>query len=433
MVIEQNAPDLPRAPQEPQFHVVSLQRRERGELDADVNAEEWRLDTRQNYAANTPAHHGLAFDGVEVTPPGMHANGDIVRVEARLATPFGPAPVNPTVSLLNNYVFGFNTDAHTMYDDGTHGDSTPNDGVYTLDSLVIDIVPAIPDLSQPYGPLHFFVQINEDGGRTLTVPVGITVHSDNFSHGACCVPGNGCVVTSRTNCAGLGGTWDGPGTACINSGSDAQFFPYTVYGGFDDLLILHYHIDLPPSDAIVGPEGVTIQFDAVADVFAQFRLSNGVVAVDLPMQRMVPAHGLGPFFPEWLGEYRLSDTATRLHDLPEYPGAGHEYGALPSGEYRAPILRQFAGQPFTGRWTLSIDWTEGIPFLNALSIASNPARARCCPADLNRDGNLDPDDLADYIAAYFASPAQVTADWNADGNIDPDDLSDYIAAYFGGC
>ncbi len=54
-----------------------------------------------------------------------------------------------------------------------------------------------------------------------------------------------------------------------------------------------------------------------------------------------------------------------------------------------------------------------------------------CPADFNSDGNADPDDLSDYIACYFGTPACDRADFNADSNVDPDDLSDFISAYFG--
>ncbi len=55
-----------------------------------------------------------------------------------------------------------------------------------------------------------------------------------------------------------------------------------------------------------------------------------------------------------------------------------------------------------------------------------------CRADLNGDGNLDPDDLADYIACYFTPPCD-QADFDGSGTVDPDDLADYIAAYFSGC
>ena len=51
-------------------------------------------------------------------------------------------------------------------------------------------------------------------------------------------------------------------------------------------------------------------------------------------------------------------------------------------------------------------------------------------ADFNRDGIVDPDDLADYIAAYFSVPSDARCDVNADGIIDPDDLADYISLYF---
>ncbi|MBL8758166.1 MAG: OmpA family protein, partial [Phycisphaerae bacterium] len=49
------------------------------------------------------------------------------------------------------------------------------------------------------------------------------------------------------------------------------------------------------------------------------------------------------------------------------------------------------------------------------------------------DGNLDPDDLADYIACFFDTPPCPAADLSGDGTIDPDDLSDYIGLFFVGC
>ncbi|MGD9689419.1 MAG: hypothetical protein AB7K52_07580 [Phycisphaerales bacterium] len=57
-----------------------------------------------------------------------------------------------------------------------------------------------------------------------------------------------------------------------------------------------------------------------------------------------------------------------------------------------------------------------------------------CPADFNQDGNVDPDDLGDFINCFFAVPSCPGADFNQDGNIDPDDLGDYINTFFGpGC
>jgi hypothetical protein len=50
--------------------------------------------------------------------------------------------------------------------------------------------------------------------------------------------------------------------------------------------------------------------------------------------------------------------------------------------------------------------------------------------DFNGDGLVNPDDLSDYITAYFESPPGPAADFNLDGLVNPDDLSDYITAYF---
>jgi len=56
-----------------------------------------------------------------------------------------------------------------------------------------------------------------------------------------------------------------------------------------------------------------------------------------------------------------------------------------------------------------------------------------CAADFNADGDLNPDDLADFIGAYFSVPAPATADFNGDGDVNPDDLADFIGIYFAGC
>ncbi len=56
---------------------------------------------------------------------------------------------------------------------------------------------------------------------------------------------------------------------------------------------------------------------------------------------------------------------------------------------------------------------------------------RACRADVNADGQVDPDDLADFIGDYFGG--RESADFNLDGVVDPDDLSDCIVAFFAGC
>ena len=57
---------------------------------------------------------------------------------------------------------------------------------------------------------------------------------------------------------------------------------------------------------------------------------------------------------------------------------------------------------------------------------------QCCPIDFNHDGDVNPDDLGDFITCYFQDGC-AAADFNHDGNFDPDDLGDFITAYFMGC
>ncbi len=74
------------------------------------------------------------------------------------------------------------------------------------------------------------------------------------------------------------------------------------------------------------------------------------------------------------------------------------------------------------------------PLLYLLRDAAQAAvRAADCPADFNLDGVLNPDDLADFVDAYFSPGESARIDFNHDGVIDPDDLSDFIVAYFERC
>ena len=56
-----------------------------------------------------------------------------------------------------------------------------------------------------------------------------------------------------------------------------------------------------------------------------------------------------------------------------------------------------------------------------------------CRADFNSDGSLNPDDLADYIGAFFTIPPEAAADFNTHDIVNPDNLADFITAFFAGC
>ena len=63
---------------------------------------------------------------------------------------------------------------------------------------------------------------------------------------------------------------------------------------------------------------------------------------------------------------------------------------------------------------------------------------RVCRGDFNADGNLNPDDLGDFITMYFeydqyTNTGDPRSDYNIDANVNPDDLGDFITEYFVGC
>ncbi|MBL8757731.1 MAG: hypothetical protein JNK35_04785, partial [Phycisphaerae bacterium] len=70
---------------------------------------------------------------------------------------------------------------------------------------------------------------------------------------------------------------------------------------------------------------------------------------------------------------------------------------------------------------------------STLPLGSNGVFVKFCAADFNNDRAVDPDDLSDYIACFFAVPPCPDADINGDGNADPDDLSDFIGLFFSPC
>jgi len=77
--------------------------------------------------------------------------------------------------------------------------------------------------------------------------------------------------------------------------------------------------------------------------------------------------------------------------------------------------------------------SPSFPNATAPSLFVSVGGTATCAPDFNGDGTLDPDDLADYISAYFSVPPSSGSDYNGDGLTDPDDLADYIGAFFAGC
>ena len=73
-------------------------------------------------------------------------------------------------------------------------------------------------------------------------------------------------------------------------------------------------------------------------------------------------------------------------------------------------------------------------FADSAYVAGIAPTQRACDTDFNADNLLNPDDLSDYITAFFHQPAPIATDFNHSDGVNPDDLADYIVAFFeGGC
>ncbi len=87
----------------------------------------------------------------------------------------------------------------------------------------------------------------------------------------------------------------------------------------------------------------------------------------------------------------------------------------------------------TGIYSRSMFGSPGfVDGLTTGTVIIAPGFACSCRPDFNRDGNLDPDDISDYIACFFQTPPCPQGDYDRSGFTDPDDLSTYISDFFGG-
>ncbi len=103
-------------------------------------------------------------------------------------------------------------------------------------------------------------------------------------------------------------------------------------------------------------------------------------------------------------------------------GLGNDFGG-PGFELRPELL--FGPTIFTGvRYEIS-------PLTVALAADSAVLTRPICRADINRSGAVTPQDLFDFLSAWFALAPR--GDFNTNLDITPQDLFDFLAAFFTGC
>ncbi|MBL8757045.1 MAG: beta-propeller fold lactonase family protein [Phycisphaerae bacterium] len=198
----------------------------------------------------------------------------------------------------------------------------------------------------------------------------------------------------------------------------------------------------------VHPNGRFVYATSFSSIIRVFRLDGGTGVTELPAIAVPNAINLHYFVVHPNGEHLyvcdiVANRVTRyrmgLAGELQFLGSFASPAAIDAA-FSPDAAELFVGNHFGGgitRYQLDQGTQEfaSTGFISTSSMggfAIYTPRARPCFPDFNGDGNLDPDDLSDYIACYFTPPCP-QSDYNADGNTDPDDLSDYIADYFFGC
>jgi hypothetical protein len=283
------------------------------------------------------------------------------------------------------------------------------------------------------------VLVNGDGGvfslgQSVTLPTGfgsfLDVVGGNLSGDGTAdlaTFGSSLIVTLPAP----RGTLVTPG-GCANGDYFLNFnVAFTQAGDPDPVLTLRQRFDAARS-ALVGRP------DAVAST-AMLDRACVVAGVPTPITlRVVPSDHLGT---PLTGP--MTVTVTRA-DGPAVPTEVGDAVRAPVGSFVIPLTVGGPGVFAAGEVLFTVTVSDG----GRPVVLMPPPRVRVAPgADVDGDGQTTPDDMADFIAAFFAhpggtpppppplppSPPGPNIDFNASGRVDPDDLADFIAAFFAPC
>ncbi len=341
------------------------------------------------------------------TPGSAQITGTVL---LRVATSPGFNPASTGITVTGNLSAINGSSSQTFYDNGTNGDVTAGDGVFSY----------LATLNEPMsaGPVSVGFTVADAQGRSSGGTINFNATA--APTGQCCV-GGGCQILTAYNCSTGGGVYGGNGTNCAGNAST----PFASGDSFP-MAIPDFAGGVPgsASSTVFVSGGGTITNLAVrvglthtfmGDLIGT--LSNGSTTVTL-FNRI--GGGNDPN-----GEYVFHDLA------PATFASAVGTNPIPGGDYSAgESFGAFTGQPLDGTWTLTITDNAGIDTGSILSFSVGQAvPANCGPvcgtADFDGDGDTGTD--AD-IEAFFACLAgsccgtcwHLGADFNADGDVGTD-------------
>ena len=347
------------------------------------------------------------------SPPGV-CNGEASLLTVAVIPGQSPASTNLTVSADLSSIGGVAN--QVFFDNGTNGDAVTGDNVY---SFLATVPPGTADASS-----GLLAQIGDAQGRTATAPV-------TLAHAACTSSAAPVVISQMYGGGGGNGApFNQDYIELFNrSQNPVDLAGWSIQyannaGDFGTSGLIGLSGSIPPGGYYLigmvfgGINGAGLPQTDIDGFIAMFNFSGKVALTNNTYS--IGANCTDPSVVD-LAAYGLPNTC--FDGLAPAPELNNSRAAL----------RKLGGCQDTNQNI--IDFVAGVPSPRNSQSPTNVCTVTppACPADLNHDGTLDPDDLADYIGAYFSVPPGAGSDFNADGTTDPDDLADYIGAFFSGC
>jgi subtilisin-like proprotein convertase family protein len=387
-------------------------------------------------AANDPQIGGL---------PATAAVGSAVLLTARVCP--GQNPPSGSLTVTGDLTSIGGLAAHEFYDDGTHGDVTAGDGIYSL----VRGVPHAP--GQGSGGFTVPVTVVDDLGRTATSSIGVTLTPEPT--GSCCTRGQCAVGATEYNCTQGGGTYNGDGTDCTLTAGSAFVSPGPFPVAIPDFAngtpgVASATVTVPEGSGTVEILSVTVGLTHTWIGDLTLRLSNGsatAILVDRPGVPTVSGVGFGD---NYNGMYTFVDgaaadiwslaTGVTGHDI---PGGTYHPSGTGGPTPPTPSLWVFVGAPLAGTWTLQVTDGAAQDVGNITSFAIRNVSPLVCPpacgsADFNCDGDVGTDaDIEAFFACLAgmcpAPPCMNSADFNGDGDVGTDsDIEAFFRVLAGG-
>ena len=403
----------------------------------------------------------VAPSGAGVAVPSLLGNDGSFSTTLRVTVTPGSFPPSTNLAVTVDATSVGGSGTLVLLDNGVAPDVTAGDNIFS----VAYTVPA----GVAEGPNAVPFTITDGELRTGSGTINTTIFTPV---GACCTT-NGCSIKSRALCDAEGGTYLGNSTQCSTGDG------YPIAGSarvFESVSADANAVRLTLTDDSSTLVDLGFDFTFFGNTYAQvFVSSNGFVTFDAAgaatlLNAVLPAAGApnnaiygfwddlnpgaaGAAAPNGVytlvrGEAPNREFVVSHEGIPQFANTdSNSFQIILHESGRVDLVYGTVTQTVVGDVTIGIENTDGTSAtsIDSQSIGTGntartavftPGTNNCpsgCAPDFNGDGTLDPDDLADFINAFFAQPPNPAADYDNSGSVDPDDLSTYITEFFAGC